>query len=175
MFTWWCARAKFRFTLHWHIMTTVIASCSFRKDVGVVAWTWFIILNPCVFTIRYLWGEYAVCALRGKLLAFLNNGWLVIASWARDITRWVKLVLDIDAWFEEFAHYLRGLEVANLSPFLVSMNVGVVKCRSYCVLLLPSRWVCLHFTSVHVGIYFLGWDRSCLWLDLVNLWLVGRG
>ena len=84
-------------------MTTVIACCSFRKDVGVVAWTWFVILDLSVFTIRNLRGEYAVSALRGKLFALLNYGRLIIAAWPWNIPWWVQLVLNIDARFEEFA------------------------------------------------------------------------
>ena len=61
-----------------------------------------------------------------------------------------------------------------MSPFLVRVHVGVVKCWPYCVLLRPSCSVGLQSASVHVRVHFSGWDRSGLWLDLVDLWLMGR-
>ena len=152
---------------------TTIASSSFSIDVGVMAWTWLVILDLSVFTIRNFWGEYAVSALRGKLFALLNYGRLIIATWPWNIPWWVQLVLNIDARFEEFTCLLWSLKVTNVSPFLVGVHVRVVKCWPNCVLHRPPCSVCLQSTSVHVRIHFPGWDRSGLWLDLVNLWLMG--
>ena len=128
------------------------------EDVGVVAGARLVIPNLRVFAIGNLRGEYAVSSLRIELFAFFYNGGLVIAARARNITRWVLLVLNLDAWFEEFARLLRCLEVANLSPLLVRVHVGVVECRTDCVLLLPTGRICLLLASVHVGVYFPGWN-----------------
>ena len=153
--------------------TNALTSSGFSKDIGILAGAWLVILDLCVFTIRNLRGEYAVCALCSKLFALLDYVRLVIAARPWDIPRWVQLVLNIDARFEEFSCLLRGLEVTNVSPFLVRVHVGVVKCRANCVLLWPSCSVGLLSASMHARIHFPGWDRSGLWLDLVDLRLMG--
>ena len=136
----------------------VPAGRGLAEDVGVVTGARLIILNLRVLAIGNLRGENAVVSLRVELLAFFNNGGLVIGARARNITRWVQLVLNLNGRFEEFALLLRCLEVANSSPRLVRVDVGVVEGRSNRVLLLPTGISCLLPASIHVGVYFPGWN-----------------
>ena len=121
-----------------------------------------VVLDLGVLAIRHLGKENARIALRVERFLLLGNLLVLLVVGARAwIFSWrVQLVFDIDCRLEDFPNIFRRLEVTDWRTSLACVHVGVIKGRTNSV----EASTCVH---IHVDLF--RWDRSWLWLQLVDL------